>query len=246
MATPIENAGVRVGEVTGYRIWRVDGYRLRSITMSDVIWYPGEPMIGEPDNYPRGVYAFSELHGMYRELANSYQVANQFGSVNGLVGGEVKMWGTVVEHRHGYRAEFAKITKLFNGSIEPDHLNALRLLYLSREVPIDEPRIVPVLRVYRSPDRFDRYDSADLLGVVDGPLKRGSLKATEHCYAPTSFEYPPPLTVNPHVYHFTVEEGSYKGSPKRPAVIVDADDPGIKFLNLIPGWLPLHPEAPRC
>lgn len=81
-----------------------------------------------------GVYAFSDLASIRRDFANlayaftTYQRMKTVGrgeswlngagigadawcgvrSAVGLVAGTVKLWGDVVEHEHGYRAQFAK------------------------------------------------------------------------------------------------------------------------------------------
>lgn len=170
---PIPNDGVRLGAVDGWRLWRcVDGYRLKSVTR-DVTWLPGVPMTGDISgaygsgrgsfNHAGGVYAFREIDTAVRELFMSLRDEV-------YVLGRVKLWGTIVEHELGYRAENARIVELTDAKT-PDALGygmgellrTIRTLYLDREVPAhltpvfdargEEIRVVGVTLVVPQEDR---------------------------------------------------------------------------------------------
>ncbi|HXJ66864.1 MAG TPA: hypothetical protein VNN79_24165 [Actinomycetota bacterium] len=128
--TKVESAGVRLGEITAWRLWWVDGHghRLRSV-VRDEPWLPGVPMTGDPKPDNRaGVYAFREPADAYCELSITETP---------LVLGTVKLWGRYVEHERGYRAEFARITSLV-ATARRDRTTdifTLRDLYLDHRCP---------------------------------------------------------------------------------------------------------------
>jgi hypothetical protein len=66
------------------------------------IWLPGEPMEGQPDDHGgAGVWAFKEA---YRAAVKSQECFSALGTV--------WLWGNVIEHAEGYRAEFAEIRSI--------------------------------------------------------------------------------------------------------------------------------------
>jgi len=119
---PIESA------VIGHRVWR---YRLGPpLTLlsfclgSSRPWLPGEvyeahavPRLEDKDVVP-GVYAFrtlAQLRRYFRDLPGTlrYQCVYENGRSNpawfdGVVRGTVMLWGACVDHRLGYRAQFAR------------------------------------------------------------------------------------------------------------------------------------------
>lgn len=100
----IENAGIRAGEIIAHRCWRlVEGDRLFSIYMSKREWFPNVPMIGNVSDGV-GVHAFKNRYDLYAYAGEiGYEI---------LIAGTVAMWGEIVEHERGYRAEYAKIISL--------------------------------------------------------------------------------------------------------------------------------------
>lgn len=101
---PLKISEFKVGEIEGYRGWRVteDGF-LRSMS-ARVIWAPGEPMEGKTKSREEhnGVYAYKR--------ASDFLSNHENAGLN--IYGKVHMWGDVIEHELGYRAEFAKIVSL--------------------------------------------------------------------------------------------------------------------------------------
>ena len=93
----IEEAGITVGEIVAWRAWRVFQGFLLSV-YADKAWSPDEPMDGDVDK-GYGVHAWRSSHD-----ALHYGMNN----VPGMVVGRVALWGTVVEHERGYRAQYAK------------------------------------------------------------------------------------------------------------------------------------------
>jgi hypothetical protein len=81
----------------------VHGY-LQSVT-AGTIWLPGEVMIGvvgEHDN--RGVHAFKTRTGAVQFLVASRGAELAYGSI--------RLWGDVIEHENGYRAERGRLLSI--------------------------------------------------------------------------------------------------------------------------------------
>lgn len=116
---PLPRADMQVRDLIGWRVWRITslGY-LRSLT-ADAIWLPGVPMeaTGVSDsNAPilkasdLGIHVFAERNGAVLEVE---QYVRMEGSNNHSYAiGSVLLWGEVVEHERGYRAERAKIKSI--------------------------------------------------------------------------------------------------------------------------------------
>lgn len=104
---PIEDAGIRAGEIVGFRCWRLDNDGLlHSMYKSAVAWKPDEPMEGSPDvETSEGIHAFKDRLAVG---AYGYEPLNQ----SCIVSGTVELWGTVIEHEHGYRAQYAAIVSI--------------------------------------------------------------------------------------------------------------------------------------
>lgn len=109
---------MQVGEITGYRAWRLEDGYLRSIYMKDV-WFPNRIIEGRgiEDWSVRGVHAWKEpnseqFFGYIREYMQRQHSPWYDQDCPAIVTGSVFLWGDVVEHEFGYRAEFAKVRSL--------------------------------------------------------------------------------------------------------------------------------------
>lgn len=120
----IPSAGVSLGEIVAYRVWLLQSDFITSCSMDDV-WRPGEIMVGRFLDRGAGVHAWRspELAVCYGKQAH-YCIR---------VVGRVALWGEVIEHERGYRAEFAKpiaFDQMFGYPILPGRrLRKLRELY---------------------------------------------------------------------------------------------------------------------
>jgi hypothetical protein len=106
--------GIKLGEIIGYRAWLVNKkMELKSI-YAKYTWKPGPQTAAElsPD-YASGFFAFKKIESAEK----TYQCYHYYDPV---VFGEIAMWGTVYEHKFGYRAEHARITKLTELKFEPE------------------------------------------------------------------------------------------------------------------------------
>src|SRR5436305_13700502 len=125
-AKAIRHSGIRLGEIIGYRAWRVIELRrlrrfenrLRSIAMWEYVWEPDIPASG--DVQVHGVYSFRHVIRSMENLPHTLGCGH-------LLFGKVKIWGEVVEHEWGYRSEFARIISLDYG--DPELLEKFRLIY---------------------------------------------------------------------------------------------------------------------
>lgn len=107
-STDLKSEGIRAGEIIAWRAWRVCGVHLRSAVM-DSVWSEHEPMNGDPiKDY--GVHAYNDKDGPYRDGYAGPGTMIAF--CDGWVTGQVALWGEIVEHKHGYRAQYGKIRSL--------------------------------------------------------------------------------------------------------------------------------------
>lgn len=112
---------MKVGEILAYRCWRLEDGLLRSVYIRDV-WYPHQIMQGRgiEDWSERGIHAWKDLNSAkFNEYVRGYLgisrdpwQAPRTANPAVIVTGKVHLWGDVVEHEHGYRAEYARIISL--------------------------------------------------------------------------------------------------------------------------------------
>lgn len=100
--TTIEDTGIRAGEIIGYRAWMLTDRGRLSSMFACYEWTPGA--VEKADNkFPwLGLHAFKTL----RQAKAAYRCYTSNGTV---VFGSVAMWGEVIEHERGYRAEYAAV-----------------------------------------------------------------------------------------------------------------------------------------
>lgn len=120
---PLKTDGTVWGELTGWRIWRVNNGFLQSFTQNH-IWAPGEPMEGAPsDHGSDGIWSF-------KRKGDAIRKAIEYGGPYAY--GSVKLWGDVIEHTDGYRSQYAKIASI-DGITKthgvPIYINDLRRTY---------------------------------------------------------------------------------------------------------------------
>jgi hypothetical protein len=114
--------------MTGYRVWRLDGdhVKIRSLTLN-LVWPRGvmtakcerewwlRPHIG-PWGKPVHEAPDRECEcGIYstQTLWDALLIGRIEYPYHKIVVGEVEIWGRIVEHKKGYRSEFAQITRFY-------------------------------------------------------------------------------------------------------------------------------------
>src|SRR5437763_15560012 len=105
LANNLKHEGIRAGEITAYRAWRVmvpswserPDYCLHSVYKQEYVWDPEQPASGDVRFH--GIYSFKQVikaensTDIHRRAIRSCLVV-------------WKIWGEIVEHEDGYRSEF--------------------------------------------------------------------------------------------------------------------------------------------
>lgn len=125
----LENAGIRTGEIIAWRAWRavsIGGQVLLKSMAVDCIWMPGATMTINSileqcginrdrwERVPPGIGAGVHAFKTYQQVLSNYS------GFHHAVYGTVALWGEVIEHTGGYRAEFGKINTIDVASISTD------------------------------------------------------------------------------------------------------------------------------
>jgi hypothetical protein len=160
-AATYQGTGIRVGEILGWRWWYIDGL-LKSPFM-DCTWFAEEPTEGDV-TAGFGVYVMKD-----RELAASQADKGLWLSSDGLwvwnnwrrrlpsphtAYGSVRIWGDVIEHAAGYRAQFAQVVSI--DGLYPDNdelLATLRTKYGIGNSSLSSPK----WKRFRDRDDEGRY-----------------------------------------------------------------------------------------
>lgn len=112
-----------ISPVVGYRVWQWNDNGLKSLNGEP--WLPGRPLAaGCRAAAPGQIFGPAEVVQAAQEpphskctcgvyAAKNLQHLRQFGYEGRGIHGEVYLWGTVVEHRLGWRAQFAYPKSLF-------------------------------------------------------------------------------------------------------------------------------------
>jgi hypothetical protein len=102
----MEDAGFVAGEIRAWRVWMVAGRFLESL-FNPTIWPAGKPLRAERfTDYENGIHAWRS-----RDEALAY--GEFIGAPTEVrILGQVDLWGTVIEHERGYRAEYAQVVSL--------------------------------------------------------------------------------------------------------------------------------------
>lgn len=156
-----EDSRIVLGEITAYRCWDTSDGTYKSL--NGHLWFPNEPMHADGVSLAgsAGFYAF-------RTLEEAKKNAKSHGSR--LAVGSVKLWGTIVEHDDGYRAEYAVIDKIISGAV-PEYSDDLKKAIEAKKAlgPEFEKRHQRDLDRYKF--RCERY--GDFLSVF---IERNGLK----------------------------------------------------------------------
>jgi hypothetical protein len=109
-----KGSGLIIGEILAWRFWWWQNDALRSPFYTSFIWIDGFMSGDLTDHYFGSVWS-GGVHS-YKDAAKARHDAETAYLGNGWPGwwvwGSVRLWGEVVEHETGYRAEFARIISL--------------------------------------------------------------------------------------------------------------------------------------
>jgi len=119
-----------IGYIEGIRQWRIVGGLLESIC-SDFLWEPWK--VAEIEiNIPRGIHAAKPEHEkllVYEPIPGGIMIT-----------GAVALWGKVIEHERGYRAQYAYPIAFDHCTDRHIDLNELREIYL--QPPTERAQII--------------------------------------------------------------------------------------------------------
>lgn len=147
----IPHAGIRAGELTGHRMWLVMPNNQLCSIAHYFIWEPNATIEGKTDELIPGIFSIWAPNPIYggiysyltaertlKEVQQCIEKEHSFPTkcllnfkmvtIHGIAWGTIKNWGEVVEHEHGYRAQYAKLTSI-DGSVGDVDLDALRSKY---------------------------------------------------------------------------------------------------------------------
>lgn len=109
----IEDGGKRLGEIEAYRCWRPqrsqDGKLWLISVHRSTLWLPGKPMGGDVTN--AGVFAWDNPK-YARDYATSAVSGSTTAQNDMIAVGRVLLYGTVITHERGYRAQYARIVDI--------------------------------------------------------------------------------------------------------------------------------------
>ena len=99
-------AGIRAGEIIAPRVWTLYGNLLHGAFFMGHAWLPHVPVRGDLHVEGAGIHAFKSFDEAfkYAEKASDWIFPN-----GNVVVGHVALWGDVIEHEHGYRAEHGSV-----------------------------------------------------------------------------------------------------------------------------------------
>lgn len=121
---PIPISEILIGEIVAWRAWHVESGYLKSYSQ-DVVWPPGEPVTGKVPSGEDGggIHAFRDRRRLFEFMKNG----------GPMVWGSVALWGDIVEHELGYRAENAAVRSIDGsypgGAVKDGVLAGLRRVY---------------------------------------------------------------------------------------------------------------------
>jgi len=92
-----------ISPMVGYRVWQWDAAGLKSL--NGIRWHPGRAFVAECKSRGRHEAPQSQCTcGVY--ASKSFDHLQKLGYTGQRISGEVCLWGTVVEHEDGWRAQF--------------------------------------------------------------------------------------------------------------------------------------------
>lgn len=111
----------RAGEFVAWRAWRLHrhGDTITSCYMNDV-WTHGSIISGRPvDAVESGVHAWKNRNDAidYAKEILSFRSSTD----EQVIVGQVKLWGNIIEHEHGYRAQHGQLAGITDHLTLPNH-----------------------------------------------------------------------------------------------------------------------------
>ena len=128
------HSGIVYGELIGWRFWRVLPLLCADGTFTRRLWSPVVPMVWPIEGVVHAGCPWTTVEegaGIFASDAMSnLDSLGIFNFLGAHVIGTVTGWGTVIKHELGWRAEYARITGIYEGSgLKNEQLKELARLY---------------------------------------------------------------------------------------------------------------------
>lgn len=135
---PLDKAGTTFGEMIGWRIWPVRHGYLASYS-ANYVWTPDMAAEGAPGDYDGGgLWAFKTAGAALNKLLSQSETSAM---------GSVYLYGEVVEHSEGYRAQYASVR-----SIDELHSRELRSPHVGTPRETREAILAALRETYIKPE----------------------------------------------------------------------------------------------
>lgn len=132
---------IQTGEIIAWRAWKVQHGLLTSMYVDQHIWPPHEPITGDlkakgnSSSGQLGVHGFKTQKAALEYASDAYKrPLYDAPAPFSFIVGRVYLWGEVIEHEKGYRAEYAKVHSLdVPLGVSDEEFRRLKALYGARD-----------------------------------------------------------------------------------------------------------------
>src|SRR5262245_4411522 len=102
--------GIRAGEIIGWRVWKLRNGLLHSV-IDPYTWHPG---VFERSSSQKngGYYDYNPGYHAFRHKEQAEREAPMLAYSSLAAIGSVALWGEVIEHEYGWRAEYAAVLSI--------------------------------------------------------------------------------------------------------------------------------------
>jgi hypothetical protein len=98
---------IRAGEIIGWRFWKLRDGLLYSVFVA----YAWRPDVLERSSSKHCGFKNAGYHA-FRDEEQAEQAVSMYPCISPAVIGSVAMWGEVIEHKHGWRSEYAAVRSI--------------------------------------------------------------------------------------------------------------------------------------
>jgi hypothetical protein len=98
---------IRAGEIIGWRFWKLRDGLLFSVFVA----YAWRPDVLERSSSKHCAFKNAGYHA-FRDEEQAEQAVSIYPCISPAVIGSVAMWGEVIEHKHGWRSEYAAVRSI--------------------------------------------------------------------------------------------------------------------------------------
>lgn len=129
--TPPLATEIKAGEILAWRCWKKSSDGTLGSMVMNAPWAKDKPMRGNPRNLSEGVHAWKT-----RQQAETYALSYPRSEI---AIGTIELWGHVVEHDDGYRAEYGQIKEIVTTVNHSYPHGSSGIHYLSANIAVSSP-----------------------------------------------------------------------------------------------------------